>query len=212
MDPSGGRGGSMTTMPTLTTATLTQWLSAFPLFLSTATSDFIAKLFSGHQRSDCTPKPPSQDEDLPAELGGGKRFPTEKKNGTTSLTAAARKKWDAATEPMQPTNLHDWHRLSASHKGHSVNTEQREHSVINSVLYVYVYNRHIRVRHNSVIHSNTSRQTSMPARINRYNTISIIKMRNNIINKPNPPCYRHMFVCNNISPNTNRETSIPARV
>ena len=88
----------MPTKPTLTTATLTQWLSAFSLFLSTATSDFIAKLFSGHQRSDCTPKPPSQDEDLPAELGGGKRFPTEKKNGTTSLTAAARKKWDTATE------------------------------------------------------------------------------------------------------------------
>jgi hypothetical protein len=98
MDPSGGRGGSMTTMPTLTTATLTQWLSAFPLFLSTATSDFIAKLFSGHQRSDCTPRPPSLDEHLPEELGGGKRFPTEKNNGTTSLTISARKKWDSATE------------------------------------------------------------------------------------------------------------------
>jgi hypothetical protein len=40
---------------------------------------------------------PSLDENLPEEHGGGKRFPTEKKNGTTSLTTSARK-WDSATE------------------------------------------------------------------------------------------------------------------
>ena len=48
----------------------------------------------------------------------------------------------------------------------------------------------------------------MPARINRNNTTSIIIMTNNLIIKPNPPWFEHMFFHNNIS--HNRNESIPA--
>jgi hypothetical protein len=39
----------------------------------------------------------------------------------------------------------------------------------------------------------------MPARINRNNTTSIIRMTNNLIIKPNPPWFEHMVIHNNIS-------------